>query len=62
MKGHVRIVTRITKERKFTIQWDTGDTGIESARGKSRAGDMPAKPPCKKHEESPDSDTDDVTS
>ena len=32
---------------------DTGGTSIESARGISKAGGMPAKPPCKKQKHTP---------
>ena len=51
LSGRNGIVIKMTKEShtcQFTIQWDTGGTSIESARGISKAGGMPAKPPCKK--------------
>ena len=56
LTGKNGIVAKITKEsnaHKFTIQWDTRGTSIESARGISKAGGMPAKPPCKKQKHTP---------
>ena len=41
LSGKKEIITKITKEshaRKFTIDWDTGGTSIESARGISKTG------------------------
>ncbi|KAL5475280.1 hypothetical protein EMCRGX_G027361 [Ephydatia muelleri] len=74
LSGKKEIITKITKEshaRKFTIDWDTGGTSIESARGISKTGG--GTPPCKKQKRTPlsllvveseerpgsDSDTDD---
>ncbi|KAL5473365.1 hypothetical protein EMCRGX_G027842 [Ephydatia muelleri] len=74
LSGKKGIITKITKEshaRKFTIDWDTGGTSIESARGISKTGG--GTPPCKKQKRTPlsllvveseerpgsDSDTDD---
>ena len=74
LTGKKGIITKITKEshaRKFTIDWDTGGTSIESARGISKTGG--GTPPCKKQKRTPlsllvveseerpgsDSDTDD---
>ena len=54
LSGKKGIVTKVTKEshaRKFTIDWDTGGTSIESARGISKAGDI--TPPCKKQKRTP---------
>ena len=43
--------TKESHARKFTIDWDTGGTSIESARGISKAGDI--TPPCKKQKRTP---------
>ena len=66
-----RSLRRATHACKFTIDWDTGGTSIESARGISKTGG--GTPPCKKQKRTPlsllvveseerpgsDSDTDD---
>eukprot|EP00731_Ephydatia_muelleri_P037631 Em0523g6a len=55
LTGKKGIITKITKEshaRKFTIDWDTGGTSIESARGISKTGWREERPGS-------DSDTDD---
>ena len=54
LTGKKGIITKITKEshaRKFTIDWDTGGTSIESARGISKTGG--GTPPCKKQKRTP---------
>ena len=56
LSGKKEIVTKITKEshaRKFTIEWDTRGTSIESARGIGKAGGASVKPPCKKQKLTP---------